>query len=67
MRPGADPVTAQTTDRHYSEMGKASVRSRRVADVERRIKQLVDSAPPLTPQQRDRLAVLLRAPSQGTS
>ena len=27
------------------------------------IRQLVDAAPPLTPQQRDRLALLLRGPS----
>jgi hypothetical protein len=49
-----------TTTPDYSEMGRRSVQSRRVAAIERRIKELVDSAPPLTDEQRDRLALLLR-------
>lgn len=46
----------------YSEMGRKSVQSRRLNALERRIRALVDSAPPLTDEQRDRLAVLLRPP-----
>jgi hypothetical protein len=45
---------------HFSELGRKGAQSRRVAAVERRIKELVDSAPPLTDEQRDRLALLLR-------
>jgi hypothetical protein len=41
-------------------MGRRSAQVRRVAAIERRIKELVDSAPPLSAEQRDRLAVLLR-------
>ncbi len=44
----------------YSEMGRRSVQSRRVAAIEKRIRELVDAVPPLTDEQRDRLAVLLR-------
>jgi hypothetical protein len=50
--------TGPTPD--YSEMGRRSVQARRLTNVEKRIKELVDSAPPLTDEQRDRLALLLR-------
>lgn len=43
-----------------SALGKRGAREKKVAAIERRIKELVDSAPPLTDEQRDRLAVLLR-------
>lgn len=43
-----------------AEMGRAGGRAKKIEAVERRIKELVDSAPPLTDEQRDRLALLLR-------
>ncbi len=43
-----------------AELGRQGGQARRVAAVERRIRELVDSAPPLTDAQRDRLALLLR-------
>ena len=42
------------------EIGLAGGRAKKVAAVERRILELVDSAPPLSNEQRDRLVVLLR-------
>ncbi len=42
-----------------SDLGKRSVQVRRIAALERRILELVDSAPPLTDAQRRQLAVLL--------
>lgn len=44
-----------------SELGKRGAQSKRVAAVERRIRELVDAVPPLTDAQRDRLVVLLRS------
>jgi len=41
-------------------MAASSARSRRLAEVERRIRVLVEAAPPLTQEQRDRLVMLLR-------
>ena len=49
----------QTNSPDYSAMGRKSVQTRRLAAVERRIRELVDSAPPLTPEQRSALAGLL--------
>lgn len=43
----------------YSALAKRSVQVRRVAALERRIRELVDAAPPLTDEQRSRLALLL--------
>ena len=42
-----------------SELGKLGARERKVKAVERRIRELVDNAPPLSDDQRRRLAVLL--------
>ncbi len=42
-----------------SALGKRGAQSKKVAAVERRIRELIESAPPLTDQQRSRLAVLL--------
>ena len=54
-----DTVTAR-------EMAARSAQSRRLNAIERRIKDLVDSAPPLTDEQRSRLALMLRPiPSAG--
>ncbi len=54
----------KTADRpgagHYRELQRRSAKARSVAAVERRIRELVNSAPPLTDEQRDRLALLLR-------
>lgn len=36
-------------------------------EVDARVRQLVDAAPPLTPEQRDRLALLLRSPGGGVN
>jgi hypothetical protein len=43
-----------------SERARAGGQARRVAAVERCIRELVASAPPLTDEQRDRLAAILR-------
>lgn len=45
---------------HMSQLGKKGAQSRRIAAVERRIRELVDAAPPLTDGQRSRLAALLQ-------
>ncbi len=42
------------------EIGLVGARAKKVAAVERRIRELVESAPPLTEEQRDRLTLLLR-------
>ncbi len=42
------------------EIGLAGARAKKVAAVERRIRELVDAAPPLSDAQRDRLTLLLR-------
>jgi hypothetical protein len=38
-------------------------RDLRAAELEEHVRRVVDAAPPLTPEQRDKLAALLRAPS----
>lgn len=48
------------TSAEASALGKRGAQARKIAAVERRIRELVDAAPPLTDEQRDRLAVLLR-------
>ncbi len=45
---------------HFRDLQRRSAKARSVAAVERRIRELVDAAPPLTDEQRDRLALLLR-------
>ncbi len=42
------------------EMGLKSAQARRLQSVERRIRELNESVPALTDEQRDRLALLLR-------
>ena len=42
------------------ELGRAGARAKKVAAVERRIRALVDLAPPITDEQRASLAALLR-------
>lgn len=42
------------------ELGLAGGRAKKVAAVERRIRELVEAAPPLSNEQRDRLVTLLR-------
>lgn len=55
------PETAVTrTSDHYRDLQRRSAQARRVNSLERRIRELVDSAPPLTDEQRARLALLLR-------
>jgi len=48
------------TPEHYRELQRRSAKARSVRAVEARIRELVDSAPPLTDEQRARLALLLR-------
>lgn len=50
-----------STDRreHFQQLQLRSAKARSVAAVERRIRELVDSAPPLTDEQRRNLAALL--------
>ncbi len=54
----------ETVDRlsagHYRELQRRSAKARSVAAVERRIRELVESAPPLTDEQKARLTLLLR-------
>lgn len=45
---------------HFRELQRRSAKARSVASVERRIRELVDTAPPLSDAQRDRLVLLLR-------
>lgn len=54
--PGVDPARSE----HMRQIGLAGARARQVAAVERRIKDLVAAAPPLSESQRDHLALLLR-------
>ena len=53
-------VTPEDRSAVMSELGKLGARERRVKAVERRIRELVDSAPPLTDDQRRRLSLLLQ-------
>lgn len=43
-----------------AEIGRRGAQTKKLQAVERRIRELVDAAPPLSAEQRDRLAVLLR-------
>ncbi len=45
---------------HFRELQRKSAKARSFRKAEDYIKRLVDTAPPLTDEQRDRLAVLLR-------
>lgn len=45
---------------HFRNLQRRSAKARSVAAVERRIRELVDAAPPLSAEQRDRLVSLLR-------
>ncbi len=55
------PATSQPArTQDMKALGQLGARARKVAAVEKRIRELVDSAPPLTDEQRDRLALLLR-------
>ncbi len=47
---------------HFSELARRSNRARRVRSLEDHILRVVTSAPPPTPEDRDRLASLLRTP-----
>ncbi len=55
----ADSRPAHTQD--MKALGHLGGRARKVAAVERRIRELVDAAPPLSEAQRQRLAALLRS------
>ena len=55
-----DTVTAR-------EMAARSAQSRRLKAIERRVRELVEAAPPLTTEQRDRLALLLRGVPTGAA
>ncbi len=52
--------TQDERSNHFRHLQRRSAKARSVAAVERRIRELVDAAPPLTTEQRDRLALLLR-------
>ncbi len=54
----ADSQPARTQD--MKALGRLGGRERKIAAVERRIRELVDSDLRLTDEQRDRLALLLR-------
>ncbi len=55
----ADQPNTNDPDR-FREMQRKSAKARSVRRAEDYIRRLVDNAPPLTDEQRDRLAVLLR-------
>jgi hypothetical protein len=67
--PGAhERATVAAIARHRPDDTQALEEARlalRVSRAEDYVKKLVDEAPPLTDAQRDRLAALLRAPSDG--
>ena len=56
----ASPTVPAETAAHYRGLQQRSSKARSVNAVERRIRELVDTAPPLTDAQRDRLVQLLR-------
>ena len=45
---------------HFRELQRRAAKARSVHALERRIRELVDGSPALTPEQRNRLTVLLR-------
>lgn len=49
------PVSSE----RMSELGKRGAQTKKIEAIERRVRELVDSAPPLTEDQRRRLAALL--------
>ncbi len=52
------------TSEQASALGKRGAQSRKIAAIERRIRELTEAVPPaLTAEQRDRLALLLRGAS----
>ncbi len=53
-------VAPDERSEHFRELQRRAAKARSVHAVERRIRELVDSAPPLTEAQRARLTVLLR-------
>ncbi len=53
-------VPSQLTSEQASALGKRGAQSKKIAAVDRRIRELVDSAPPLSEAQKDALVVLLR-------
>ncbi len=55
-----DTTTANDRREHFRDLQRRSAKARSVASVERRIRELVDAAPPLTDEQKSRLALLLR-------
>ena len=55
------PAVDQARSDRMREIGLVGARARKVAAVERRIRELVEAAPPLSDAQRDRLALLLRS------
>ncbi len=57
MHLGAPPADRRE---HFQELQRRSAKARSVAAVERRIRELVAAAPPLTDEQRSRLTSLLR-------
>ncbi len=42
-------------------IGSRGAQSKKIAAIERRVRELVEAAPPLTPEHRERLALLLRS------
>lgn len=53
------PRTAPNPE-HMAAIGRVGARTKQVQAVERRIRELVDASPPLSDDQRSRLALLLR-------
>jgi hypothetical protein len=55
-----DTTTANDRREHFRDLQRRSAKARSVASVERRIRELVDASPPITAEQKSRLALLLR-------
>ncbi|MGK5112810.1 hypothetical protein [Geodermatophilus sp. CPCC 205506] len=64
-RAGVEDVTGDPSadDPGPSAVCRAAIKARRIEQLDVHIRRVVDAAPPLTVEQRDKLALLLRGPS----
>jgi hypothetical protein len=60
--PPAQPAASTNNERQRDRCVDRAPHRRNVDDLDAYIKELIESAPPLTSEQRDRLALLLRIP-----
>jgi hypothetical protein len=64
---GCPQVSENPNPRDFREMALRSAQVRRAAGLERHIRRVVDAAPPLTADQRNRLAELLAPQAPGST